>query len=743
MERSEANEKYRQLAGLVKNHEIKEALDLLNRFQRITDHYEFDDQIGNLTSTYRNLLHYAIDGSDDPQREAILTNLCQAILTVGDDFREIFLQPVTRLKNGYRRETKHFFTDDPETCINRIEEYFFHGELNKLFEETEISGTEPVNETRRRSILADHIFRILWLTLKYNDDYVRLVNRINRSSQIPWHEKCMIVSAITLGLLDYFDPRKFLLLIGFVESREEQVYQRALIGLILVMLRYDDRLHLYPEIPSGLKAMTADENLLPEVELILLQLLQARETEKITREFETEVLPEMQKMMPKIEDKLQLNDLTEDESLEGKNPGWKDMIEEVPGLFEKIEKFSRLQMEGGDVFMSTFAQLKRFDFFTQISNWFIPFYIENPELQEMTASQEDIRYRLLDSLGKAFYICNSDKYSFAINFRAIPDQQRSMILTNFEAEFAQMKELASEEQILDQSISSNAVYIQYIQDLYRFFKLYQHRGEFDDVFQQQMMFCKLNFYNDYFYRPALAERIAAFHFEKNNYSQAIEAYQLLMEKNGPQHEYFEKIGYCFQKAERYPEAIEYYKKAELFDSDRQWILKKLGWCSIKVLNYTEALRYFRDAADLQPDDLTLQLQIGQCLLHLKDYDQALHHYLKLRFFAPENLKVLRPAAWCHFLLGQPQQALELYAEILSLDSNPSVYDLMNAGHVNLCLGNRKEAFSLYRQSLSRPSVAREELIAAFSEDAPGLIKNGIPPTEIPLIKDYLKFLADF
>ncbi len=216
-----------------------------------------------------------------------------------------------------------------------------------------------------------------------------------------------------------------------------------------------------------------------------------------------------------------------------------------------------------------------------------------------------------------------------------------------------------------------------------------------------------------------------------------------MEKNGPQHEYFEKIGYCFQKAERYPEAIEYYKKAELFDSDRQWILKKLGWCSIKVLNYTEALRYFRDAADLQPDDLTLQLQIGQCLLHLKDYDQALHHYLKLRFFAPENLKVLRPAAWCHFLLGQPQQALELYAEILSLDSNPSVYDLMNAGHVNLCLGNRKEAFSLYRQSLSRPSVAREELIAAFSEDAPGLIKNGIPPTEIPLIKDYLKFLADF
>ena len=742
MDRTEANEKYRQLAKMVKNREIRDALDLLNRFQRMSDHYEFDDQIANLTETYRNLLHYAIGGFDDPQRQTILNNLYHSILSLGDELREVFLDPISRLKNNYRREIRHFFSDDPETAVARIEEFFFHGELNKLFEETDISAQSEMTGYTHHSVQADHIFRILWLTRKYNEEYVGLIQRINRSSQIQWYDKCMIVSAITLGLLDYFDPRKILLLIEVVEARENQVFQRALVGLILAMIRYDDRLNYLPEIYSRLRAMASDENLLPEVELILLQLLKARETEKITREFETEVLPEMQKMMPRIEDKLQLNDLADDETLEGKNPGWKDMIEEVPGLFEKIEKFSRLQMEGGDVFMSTFAQLKRFDFFTRISNWFAPFYIGNPELQEMNTSQEDIRYRLLDSLDKAFYICNSDKYSFAINFRAIPDQQRTMILTNFEAEFAQMKEMASEEQMLDQSITSNAVLIQYIQDLYRFFKLYPHRGEFDDVFQHEMMFGKFDFYNNLFYRQTLMDCIAVFHFEKNNYLQAIEAYLLLMDKTGPRHEYFEKIGYCYQKTENYAKAVEYYKKAELFDADRQWILKKLGWCSIKMMNYSEALRYFNDAAAIQPDDLTIQLQIGQCLLHLNDYEKALHHYLKLRFFAPDNLKVLRPAAWCHFLLGQTRQALELYAEILGQTSNPSAYDLMNAGHVNLCLGNRKEALSLYRQSLSLPSANKVELIAAFTDDAPALIKNGISPFEIPLIRDYLRFQTD-
>lgn len=742
MTKQESINRHHQLLNLVFNRQIKKAIDLLKENQRLSGHYEFYDQIEELTETYKRLLHYTTGGFTDPQRDSILNHINISILNLGDDFLELFMESHNPLKYTAKQTVRHLFTTDPQTSIARIEEIFFHRELNKLLEQTDVGGEEGGNATLLTVTQADNIFKMLWLTRKFSDDHLHLIRRINVSEQIPWHEKCQIVSAITLGLLDYFDHRKFILLIEFITRHDDQVYQRALTGLILCLLRHDTRITFYPELLSKLKALRDDETLVPEAELIMMQLLQARETEKIIHEFETEVLPEMKKMMPRIEDKLQLNDQSDDEMLEGKNPGWKDMIGEVPGLFEKIEKFSKLQMEGGDVFMSTFSQLKRFDFFNTLSNWFVPFYADHPEIAIGATEKEDVHQRLLESLEKAFYICNSDKYSFAINFRVIPEQQRTMILTNFEAEFAQMKEMASEEQILDKSITSNAAFIQYIQDLYRFFKLYPFRVEFEDVFQLNMTFGNLHFYKEIFDRPAFVEKIAAFHFEKNNYDIAIESWQEVMSRNGPQSEYFEKIGYCHQKSGRLSAAVEFYKKAELFDADRQWILKKLGWCYLKLNDYQNALVYFEDAVKHQPEDLTIQLHIGQCYLQLKSYEKALHHYLQLRYFAPENLKVLRPTAWCHFVMGQPEQALEIYAQIFGLTGNPSVYDLMNAGHVHLCLGNRKEALSLYRQCLQQPTVNKKEMITAFSDDAPFLIQNGIPDFEVPLIRDYLMFLTE-
>jgi tetratricopeptide (TPR) repeat protein len=125
-----------------------------------------------------------------------------------------------------------------------------------------------------------------------------------------------------------------------------------------------------------------------------------------------------------------------------------------------------------------------------------------------------------------------------------------------------------------------------------------------------------------------------------------------------------------------------------------------------------------------------------------DYDGALHQYSKLRFFTPDNLKVLRPIAYCQFVLGKPELAVEIYAQILGITPNPSAYDLMNAANIKLCLGERKEALSLYKQSLSLSSPGRNELLSAFNEDAQFLIRNGIPAAEIPLIRDYLMFQTE-
>jgi len=741
MTRKEIDHRYFSICENLYNRRIKNVIDELTQFIRFSSKMDFYYQLENLTDNYKTLLHYVYDGYKDPQQAVILNNLSASLLELADEIRHALILPFLPARKQETQTLSSKFGQDPIIVSGHIDDIFFNRELDRLIEESEVQQNKPAGNSSTLAAEIDSIFHWIWLSAKFGEYHTGLIRKIIHSETVEWNDKCLIVSAVSLSLLNYFDIQKFILLIEFSEARQDQVCQRALTGLILALLAYDKRIVFYPDLSGKLNQLSQDENLCKDIELILLQLLMARETEKINREFEEEVLPEMKKMMPKIEDKLQLGQ-PEEEDMEGKNPGWKDLVEEVPGLFEKIEKFSRMQIEGADVFMSTFRLLKRFDFFNIMSNWFVPFYINHPEINKFSQEGEEINQRLIESLSKAFYICNSDKYSFALNFQAIPPQQRSMIVTNFEAEFAQMQEMASEEQLLDQSLQSNAIFTQYIQDLYRFFKLFPSKEEFEDPFQRKFLFSELTFYKTFFEKKGFTERLASFYLEKEHYNEAIEIYGYLLEKSAPQGEYYQKIAYSYQKTGRYKKAVEFYKKAELFDSDRFWILKKLGWCSLKLKDFTSALYYFREASALQPDDLNLHSQVGQCYLNLKDFEQALQIYSKVSFYSAGNLKALRPIAYCQFILGKLSLAEVTYREILEIANPASPYDLMNAGHVQLCLKNSAQAAVLYNQCFSTKLARKEDLTAAFDEDIPCLIKNGINPDEIPLIRDYLLFQSD-
>ena len=51
---------------------------------------------------------------------------------------------------------------------------------------------------------------------------------------------------------------------------------------------------------------------------------------------------------------------------EDKNPEWETFFKESPDVYNKLEEFTNLQMEGADVFLGAFAMLKQFDFFNEI-----------------------------------------------------------------------------------------------------------------------------------------------------------------------------------------------------------------------------------------------------------------------------------------------------------------------------------------------------------------------------------------
>ena len=708
MTRKEVDTVYQIICENLARNRIQPALSGISTLIRLTTKSDFHYRLEDSEENYKTLLRYAFEGYEDPDRSKILDGLIARLYHLADDIKA--------------------------DITGR--EFFFHRQQRSMLWGT--LGMDPKEAFMKRTILAaDQIFQTIWLSERISGDFSDSILDFLNSDRINIQNKSLIISALTLSSCHLFHPLKIEILIEITLKREDQVYQRALTGLVLLLILFDSRLRFYPEIAERIKTLSEEDDLKSETELIIMQFINAQDTDRITREFEEQILPEMQKMMPKIEDKLHLRGHEEEDDPEEKNPGWKDMIEEVPGLLEKIEKFSRMQMEGGDVFMSTFRQLKRFAFFNSISNWFVPFYRDHPELGSHLAGEDSTTIRLFESLEKAFYICNSDKYSFVLNFNQIPEQQRTMIVANFEAEFAQMREMASEEQMLDQSLTRNSVYIQYIQDLYRFFKLFPSKAEFEDIFQASVRISTLHFYSNWFMRPGFLEKVAAYHFEKGNHTQAALYFQDLVSVRGPEGEYYEKIGYSYQKSGDINKAIEAYTTAELFDGDHLWVLKKLGWCYMKTNNFRMALSYFLKAQEQLPDDIPLQLQVGQCYLQLKEYDNAIHQYQKARFFAPENLKVLRPLSYALFLAGKIEQAEDHSSTILDILTTPSPYDLMNAAHIKLCAGKTKEALQLYLQCFQPNEIKFSILLDAFDEDVPNLIRHGVSSDLIPLLRDYI------
>ncbi len=730
MERKLIEKQYQHICSDVAEGKLKSALDTLNFFLRQGSTGDLFYRAESISDNYRTLLKYTFEGYDDPKREEILAGISAEILLLADEVRYILTNREYFYRNVELSQLKTEFGEDPDKMTERLEEFIFGKEIQRITTE---SGTPTISQSPLNSI-----FRLIWLTRKLNEQHVELLRKMASANHLEWQEKCLVVSALTLSILNCFDPKKILLLIDFTESRQPQVYQRALTGLVLALITYDQRIRFYPAVEARLEMLKQDETLQQDVEAIILQLLMAQETEKITRAFREEVLPDMEKVMPRMEDKLQLDSIFEEDDPDGKNPGWKDLIDEVPGLFERIEKYTKMQIEGGDVFMATFSLLKRFDFFNSMSNWFAPFFVTHPELKSHQDEDSDYFDRLLDGLARAFYLCNSDKYSFALNFNAVPQQQRSMIITYFEAELEQMKEMATEEEVLGQTTDSHTIFIQYIQDLYRFFKLFPYHDEFEDVFQNKLSFNGLYFYRQFFERNSFTEQLATFYFEKEHYPEVIELYNYLIHKNPPQAVYFEKLAFALQKTGDLKAAIEAYRKAELFDTDRLWILKKLGWCSMKLRDFQGAARYYSDAAAIRPNDLKIQAQLGQCYLNLKQFDLALQHYAQVQYYQPDNVKVLRPIAYCNFVLGKLTEAEEIYRDILSGET-VTAYDRLNAGHVALCLNKREDALKLYRKCLDDAGFNDELFLNAFEEDTPVLIANGMTADALRLISDYILF----
>jgi tetratricopeptide (TPR) repeat protein len=708
---------------------------LLQEIQNDELHTEFE----NCKETYSNMLNYTVKGIKDPQREIILYSLVIRIVEMADKIKEQYLEKYHHTLQERKSNAYNQLSLIQQKLNDSIESSHQHVKMLELLNETEISVDDGDMQSKHQAFRYSFFDYILYSD-KLSDSDVQFIRNVNDLENILWYEKSLMVSAVTLSMMRYFDNHKMDLLFYFYETGGFQVRQRALTGILILFLLYDKRVKYYKALNEKIKKIYAESGVDESEMLILIkQLVKARDTEKLSKRMTEEIIPDIQKLTPKIEEKLDLDNLFKDETYTDKNPDWQSFLEDSPELMDKIEELSKMQLEGNDVFMSAFSLLKHFDFFKQISNWFIPFYKENPEINKILEN-EDNKFKevFAESLEKSTYMCNSDKYSFMLNLKMMPAQQKGMLLNMFNAELESINELSDSDELLNDLLKSQTVYTQYIQDLYRFFKLHPNRKDFEDIFELKLDFHENSFLKSVYPDQSFLKVIADFLFKTDHYSDALDIFLVLNSGKNQEMELLQKIGYCYQQLGDFSNALNHYYKAELFDSNNVWNLKKIAFCLKKQNNYNKAIDYYYLIEKLEPENTQVQMNIANAFLHLKEFSKALNYYYKIEFSSTETTGICRPIAWCLFVLGQFAKSKDYFTRLMESGSF-NKYDYMNYGHVHFVEGNFRAAADLYMQSIRQNDNTLDNFLKGFKDDGEYLLKHGSGKPEIQMMIDYLKY----
>lgn len=735
METKKAITAHSDIISHIENREIKDALDKLKQMSSGIQNWDINEKIIQFETNYKYMIHYLVEGNVDPDREHVFNHLVREILSVADDL----------LEEVQIEESAQFFFE--KSRLNKLRPVLSLDDFQTVFlqhaDSLSVIGLMPEGEERnhrlkqKKNELENNIrdlFYAVFTSPRAHNGLIEMYKSFIENSQISDSVKSMFISALTMNILQRFDQKKIDFLLNVSNHQESETALRAMVGIVAIFRKYRNRWSYFSQLNSKIAVMSDDPIFTKRLMTVLIQYIQAHETEKITKKLTEEIIPEMMKLSPMIGKKINLDEWMGEGNFDEKNPEWQKILEDSD-LSDKLQKFSEMQLGGADVFHSTFSNLKSYPFFNEMSNWFLPFDKNHSTLMGMFSDQSEGDTLLASMLGTSM-ICNSDKYSFCFSIRAMPEQYRKMMISQLGAESDELKKMAEEEQVLNPGQKEETIVKQYIQDLYRFFKLYHRRKDFTDIFMPPLDYHKIEAFKPIVTRHQNLKKIALYYFEKNNFSEALEAYQMLSETPHADNETWQKIGYCHQMSGNINEALKAYQKAELTDENNTWLLRRIAACHRLLKHPESALQYYRRLDQIKPDDSNTQLNIGHCFLELKQYDEALNYFFKVDLMSSGNTRAWRSIAWCSFLSGKYDTAQRYYKKIIN--NNPNAHDYINAGHVELCLSNKKECITYY--TLSVKSAGNfSKFKAMFDEDSSHLLNAGIDFSDIPLLLDKVKY----
>lgn len=694
---------------------------------------EWKDQFNELRQNYRYLLQFFGTGGKDPERKIIYNKLVARLIDLNNRLHEELMM---RNSTVYEYTQKRYFPHKLHfrTSADMFDSMLYYHNQSALLTSEHESELKRLRQNFEN--LIPDLFYIYWLSARFETVEKQVYKQLLDPSYPGTTEKNLLVSALTLNLWRMFDEEKLYLLLDACENKDIQVRQRALVGLCFILTRYNSFLAYFPGIRNRLVLLADNSQHQENLKNIIILIIGTMETERITKKMKEEILPEVMKITPMIKDRLDAESLMKSEDWEEENPEWTEMLEQS-GVADKLQELTEMQLEGADVYMSTFSLLKNFPFFNETANWFLPFDPEFTDISELFRNKD---HSVMSAFLGNSAICNSDKYSFCLSVLQMPLGQRDSITRTFRAEADQLNEITKDELLLNPDQAARNIARQYIQDLYRFFRVHPQHSDFVDMFTLSLNIHRSSFFEILSVDPSLKIQTAEYYFNKGHYLESIELFTDIINSEQPSAALYQKIGFAYQKNSQITKALDAYIKADVIQPDDLWTVKKISLCYRLLGKFDKALDNYRHADYLQPNKFNVKMQIANCLIALDRHAEALKLYADLEEVAPENEILWRATSWCAFVSGNLHQA-DYYIEKL-LSSFPNASDYLNAGHIAFCKNDIPAAITHYQTSMKLQNNRLKQIVDQINGDSDYLIRNGLDLDDVRLLIDELYFQSE-